>query len=440
MDKYLQPLTAPINAILDLPGSKSIANRVLLLASLAKGESIIHNVPDVAEDVLLMLEALTTLGVTITKLPKLDEGRHLNWGSSSYKIVGVNGCFKNKLATIFCGNSGTTIRFLTAALALMAGAEYTLTGIERMYERPIGDLVIALNQLGANIQYINQDRYPPLLISHFKDNFSEVVEINGGASSQYLSGVLMALPLLKRKIKIKVINELISQPYVDITCALLEKFGCNVESQQENNCYILGDGCHLYGIEYTIEPDASSASYFLAMGAINGVVRVNNLSLNSLQGDKNFAQILGLMGAYVNYGTDYIQVKCALQSGLKSINVNLQDMPDVAMTIAVLALFANGTSTISGIGSWKVKETDRLLAMHTELTKLGAKVSITHDSITIHPPHQIMPNIEIDTYNDHRMAMCFSLIAVYGVPVIIKNYHCVGKTFANYFEVFEHIC
>ncbi|MDQ5921310.1 MAG: 3-phosphoshikimate 1-carboxyvinyltransferase [Pseudomonadota bacterium] len=443
-DKHLSPINKIPDACLDLPGSKSIANRVLLLSAIADGESIIHNVPDVSEDVSLMLQALSVLGVKIIKL--VPNKLALNQNSSSYKIVGCKGQFPNKSASIFCGNSGTTIRFLTAVIAVMSG-EYILTGIERMYERPIYDLVDSLRQIGAAVDYLHNDGFPPLSISKFRDNLVSAITISGQSSSQYLTGLLIALPLLERDIIIKVSNKLISKPYIDITLALLEQYGCRVESQTDDNIqyhiFAPSSGSDGYsGVEYVIEPDASSASYFLAMGAISGSVRINNLSKNSLQGDKNFAQVLAQMGAKVVYADDYIQVgrRDGIGRPLSAININMQDMPDVAMTVAVLALFAEGVSTISGIASWRVKETDRILAMHNELTKLGARVNVTDDSITIVPPQQIIANVAIDTYNDHRMAMCFSLIAVYGVPVIIKNYQCVSKTFANYFELFEKIC
>lgn len=428
----LIPRKKTIDTSLNLPGSKSIANRVLLLAAIADGTSIIHNVPDVSEDVILMLEALKQLGVKINKLAVKNAADT----SSSYEIEGCGGEFITKDATIFCGNSGTSIRFLLAALALMPGS-YCLTGIQRMKERPIKDLVLALNQVGAKIDYVENQGFPPLQTHAFQDNNINTISLSGKMSSQYLTGLLMALPLLKRDININIYDQLISKPYVDITVALLAKFGCNVSDDGHDNYLVKGD-FRLKGIEYTIEPDASSASYFLAMGALNGRVVINNLSENSLQGDKNFANVLKQMGANVEYHANSVQV--SQYDVLKAINVDMQDMPDVAMTIAVLALFADGVSTIHGISSWRVKETDRLQAMYNELTKLGAIVTMTNDSITINPPSRVRPNVAIDTYNDHRMAMCFSLVAVAGIPVTINNYECVGKTFANYFEVFNNLC
>jgi 3-phosphoshikimate 1-carboxyvinyltransferase len=434
-DIYLPAITKIPSAVLDLPGSKSIANRVLLLAAVADGTSILHNVPDVAEDVVLMMEALKKLGVSITRLGTQDCHDELQHsGVSSYKIIGCNGVFPVKLASIFCGNSGTSIRFLTAMLSLMSG-EYELTGIQRMKERPIHDLVAALKQVGADINYAENDGYPPLQTGVFRDNKAQTINISGKVSSQYLTGMLMAFPLLKRRVTIRIQDELISKPYIDITIALMQKFGCPVEIN--GNDYTINPITSLQAIEYTIEPDASSASYFLALGAIKGNITINNLNHASLQGDKNFAKTLSLMGANVDYQTNSIKV---IAHNIHPININMESMPDVAMTLAVMALFADGPSTISGIKSWKVKETDRILAMFNELTKLGAKVAITDDSITITPPLQIISDIAIDTYNDHRMAMCFSLIAAYGIPVKINDYQCVGKTFANYFDLFKQIC
>lgn len=428
----LLPRTENIDAQLNLPGSKSIANRVLLLAAIAHGTSVIHNVPDVAQDVQLMLAALEQLGVRIKQIEHNAQS-----SSSSYEIEGCAGEFSVKSAEIFCGNSGTTIRFLGAVLALMPG-EYTLTGVSRMQERPIQDMVTALRPLGAQIKYLGQEGFPPFKTSPYQDAGIESISVSGKLSSQYLSGILMALTCLKREIKVHIKDELISKPYVDITLAILRQFGYAID-----NCgadYILrrhsDDG--LRAITYTIEPDASSASYFLAMGAIGGRVQVYNLGENSLQGDKKFACVLQSMGAKVDYLPDSTTV--SKDGPLQAIKLNLQHMPDVAMTVATLALFAHGTSTISGIASWKVKETDRLQAMYNELSKLGAAVTISDDSIEITPPQHLNSGVAIDTYNDHRMAMCFSLIAAYGIPVIINDYECVGKTFANYFTIFNKIC
>lgn len=426
---YLSPIKHSINAVLDLPGSKSIANRVLPLAAFASGVSVIHNVPDVGEDVQLMLQALGKLGIKIEKF-----ATHAN-GCSSYSIHGCGGNIPVKSAELFLGNSGTSIRFLSAMLALSDG-EYVLTGIERMKERPIKDLIVALRALGSQIKCLENEGYPPLQTIPFIDDGVEQIELSGMISSQYLTGLLMALPLLRRDVRIKIYDELISRPYVEITLALLKMFGVTAYEEMPNVFKICASS-GFNAVEYTVEPDASSASYFLAMAALSGSVTINNLSETSLQGDKNFAKVLAKMGAQVEYGSD--SIKCSSAGQLTAINVDMEDMPDVAMTIAALAIFANGTTKITGISSWKVKETDRLFAIATELRKLGVNVEYDDDSITVVAPCTIISDVAIDTYNDHRMAMCFSLIAVGGTAVTINDYHCVGKTFANYFDVMREL-
>lgn len=428
-DMVLRPITKHINTTINLPGSKSIANRVLPLAAFANGISIIHNVPDVGEDVQLMLAALTALGIKVEKIATAANG------CSSYQIHGCGGKLSVKSAELFLGNSGTSIRFLTAMLAVSDG-EYVLTGIERMKERPIKDLVLALRNLGCEIKCLENEGYPPLQTAPFSDKGIPEIELSGKISSQYLTGLLMALPLLQRDVNVKIYDELISRPYVEITLSLLKMFGVNSQEVAPNVFKIFANN-GFKAVEYTVEPDASSASYFLAMAALGGEVTINHLSATSLQGDKNFANVLAKIGANVTYNINNIH--CQSAGYLNAVTVNMEDMPDVAMTIAVLAIFAQGTTTITGISSWKVKETDRLFAIYTELSKLGAQVSYTDDSITITPPIKINENVAIDTYNDHRMAMCFSLVAVGGIPVIINDYHCVGKTFANYFELFQDL-
>jgi 3-phosphoshikimate 1-carboxyvinyltransferase len=464
---YLPPSTYPVRAVLNLPGSKSIANRVLLLAALADGESIIHNVPCVAEDVVLMLQSLQQLGV---RIERIDNNANNAEGSASYKIIGCCGEFPVREATIFCGGSGTLTRFLTAVLAFMPHANYQITGIKRLLERPISDLVDALLQCGADITYSQNDGFLPLKIGGYpqrnivndksiqnnSSKYKDRIMVNGNISSQFLSGLLIGVGgVLNEMQEIVVVDELMSKPYIDMTVALLIMFGVDIITGVDSNNklkYIIHNGhqnhrnyqnkishkCrYLKSCTYTIEPDASSASYFLAMGSINhGDITINHLSGKSLQGDKNFAQVLAKMGALSDYLPDSIRVR---GRKLKAIEVDMQDMPDVAMTLAVLALFATGTTIIHGISTWRVKETDRAYAMYTELTKLGATVVLDFNTITITPPKQILSNISIDTYNDHRIAMCFSLVALANVPIIIDDYECVNKTFANYFDVYSAI-
>lgn len=414
-----------IQGTLDLPGSKSIANRVLLLAALANGTSILHQIPDVSDDVRLMIQALQQLGVSITPLNE----------AHSYSVVGCGGVFPVKTANLFCGNSGTTLRMLSAILSLLSG-HYTLTGTERMKNRPIRDLVDALMQMGADITYLEQAGHPPLAIGSFGDNHHPAITCSGQNSSQYLTALLMALSAVNRDTVIQVKDGLRSKSYVDMTRELLVQFGRKIIVNDFS--YTLKSADPLQAIEYTVEPDASSASYFLACGALNGSVTVNNIGKNSLQGDKNFAAVLATMGAEVNYQDNAITVSA--HKALQAITINMENMPDAAMTLAVLCLFAEGSSHISGLSTWKIKETDRLYAMQTELRKLGAIVSTSDDSISITPPQKINTAVAIDTYDDHRMAMSFSLVAAYGVEVTINHYRCVSKTFANYFQVFSTLC
>lgn len=421
-------------AQVELPGSKSIANRVLLLASIATGTSIIHNVPDGSEDVAIMISALKTLGVSINKIEEPNNlgnaNKHIK---NTYQIEGCKGNFLNKKATINCGNSGTSIRFLTSALALSNG-EYTLTGVSRMKERPIGELVTALNSIGTNIHYLEKIGYPPIKIYPFQDKQLNHMQISSELSSQFLSSILLAIPLLNRKFKITIAGNLISKSYIKTTLKTLSKFGVNYLVENINEGYTLTSPQLISTTNYTIEPDATSASYFLALGALNGKVEISGLSEDSIQPDKEFAKVLLQMGAIVEYTDNSIIVEKSLLHG---ITVDMENMPDSAMTIAVLALFAKGNTTITGIESWAIKESNRIQAMYNELTKLGAKVNFTEDSITIEPPLKVEPNVTIDTYDDHRIAMCFSLLAAKQIPVIINNYECVKKTFANYFETFK---
>ena len=418
-----------ISAIIAIHGSKSITNRALLLAALSNGISVLHNVPDNAEDVSIMINALKQLGVKLNlSIQQIDHG-------PSYYIHGCNGIFPNQFGEIFCGNSGTTLRFLTTALALQPDADYVLYGIDRMHERPIADLVDALNSMNCDISYIGNIGCPPLKIKPRRKLYNvRQIHISGAVSSQFISSLLLSLPILNYAPNIKISGKLISEPYIDITRNLLQKFG--VVTEFVSHEIMFKHPTIFKSCEYIIEPDASSASYFLSVAAINGDITIKNLGKNSIQGDKNYANILAKMGAIVEYTDDAIQV---IKGVLLGGDFAMHDMPDVAMTLAVISLFAIGTTHISGIASWKIKETDRILAMYNELTKLGAIVSYTNDSITITPASKINSGIIVDTYDDHRMAMCFSLLAVGGVDVIINNPECVNKTFPNYFDVLRSI-
>lgn len=407
-----------------LPGSKSISNRTLLLAALAHGTTEIHDLL-ASDDTSRMLEALQTLGV------KLE-----NFAEKAWRVTGCNGNLSNNQANLFLGNAGTAFRPLTAALAL-AGGDYTLSGVARMHERPIGDLVDALRQAGASIEYLANDGFPPLRISSPNIDLSKPIKIRGDVSSQFLTALLMALPLTQQKATIQVVGELISKPYIEITLNLMAKFGVNVERDGWQSFTVPANSSYTAPKEIFVEGDASSASYFLAAGAIAGNVTVEGLGKHSIQGDVRFADALALMGGKINYGANYITANKAEK--INAIDLDCNHIPDAAMTLAIVALFADGTTTLRNIASWRVKETDRIAAMATELRKVGATVEEGADYITITPPVALKPNAVIDTYDDHRMAMCFSLVSLGGVPITINDPKCVNKTFPDYFKSFAEI-
>ncbi len=410
-----------------LPGSKSISNRVLLLAALSKGVTEVHDLLD-SDDTRHMLAALKQLGVGVE-----------DCGNRHWRISGVGGAFPVHEAELFLGNAGTAFRPLTAALAF-CGGDYTLTGVARMYERPIGDLVDALRQLGANITYLGKEGYPPLRIQPAKGQQTQRAQVRGNVSSQFLTGLLLALPLRKTTTTLEVVGELISRPYIRITLAMLQRFGVSVEQDEWRVFTVTGDAHYQSPGEIYVEGDASSASYFLAAGAIaGGPVRVEGVGRDSVQGDVRFADALALMDAKIAMGPNWIEASAPASGRLKAIELDCNHIPDAAMTLAVLALFAEGTTTLSNIASWRVKETDRIAAMATELRKVGATVEEGADFIRIAPPAQFTSHASIDTYDDHRMAMCFSLVALGGVPVRINDPGCVAKTFPDYFEYFAAI-
>ncbi len=427
---YLQP--APqAQGVVRLPGSKSISNRTLLLAALANGTTRIMDLL-ASDDTHVMLMALQKLGV--------------GWGqigdTQNYVVHGVRGAFPTHQADIFMGNAGTAIRPLTAALAV-TGGDYTLHGVSRMHERPIGDLVDALNSIGARIQYTGMAGYPPLHIQRGQIA-AQRMKVRGNVSSQFLTALLMAAPLMARDhdVTIDVVGDLISKPYIEITLNLMHRFGVTVRRDgwqsftvQAGQQYASPDMIH-------VEGDASSASYFLAAGAIaKGVVRVEGVGRNSIQGDVRFVEALRQMGATITMGENWIEAKS--NGVLKAIDADFNHIPDAAMTIAVAALYADGPSTLRNIGSWRVKETDRISAMATELRKLGATVEEGSDYLRVTPPAQIQA-AAIDTYDDHRMAMCFSLASLDGAGrkgnrIQINDPQCVAKTFPDYFEAFAKI-
>jgi 3-phosphoshikimate 1-carboxyvinyltransferase len=412
-----------------LPGSKSISNRVLLLAALAYGRTRIHDLL-ASDDVERMLEALSLLGVTITR--------------ERQDIVVVEGCggsFPVKQADLFLGNAGTALRPLTAALAI-CGGHYKLSGVPRMHERPIGDLVDALRGLGADIGYLGNEGYPPLEIRPANLASRAKVEVRGDVSSQFLTALLMALPLAGRLISVEVVGELISKPYIDITLNLIARFGVNIERAGWSSFTIPAQSRLVSPGNVFVEGDASGASYFLAAGAIGGgPVRVEGVGRGSIQGDVGFANALARMGARIDMHDNWIEAAAPLDGRLRAFDLDLNAIPDAAMTLAVAALFADGTSRLRNIASWRVKETDRIAAMATELRKLGARVQEGADFLEVTPPPgaRLADAVAIDTYDDHRIAMCFSLAALGGVTVRINEPKCVAKTFPDYFERFAEV-
>lgn len=423
----LQPANQ-VGGTIKLPGSKSISNRTLLLAAFSNGVTEIRDLL-ASDDTARMLEALEKLGVQIEKI-----------GENDWRVTGNGGKLAVKEADLFLGNAGTAFRPLTAALALSQG-EFTLSGIARMHERPIGDLVDALRQAGANIEYLGNEGYPPLKISPASIASSRPIKIRGDVSSQFLTALLMALPLTSQTFSIEVVGELISKPYIEITLNLMRRFGVEVEREAWERFNIPENTHYKSPQEIYVEGDASSASYFLAAGALAAGakgLKIEGISSDSIQGDIKFANEIVKMGAKIEYGINSIVVKAATGK-LKAIDLDCNYIPDAAMTLAILALFADGKTTLRNIASWRVKETDRISAMATELRKVGALVEEGADYISIVPPEKLTPNAVIDTYDDHRMAMCFSLVSLGGVPIVINDPKCVGKTFPDYFERFAAI-
>lgn len=430
--KYLDLLPVKhISGTVRLPGSKSISNRTLLLSALADGKTVIKDLL-ASDDTAVMLSALQALGISCQETGESNE----------YIVTGVKGELPVRKADLFLGNAGTAIRPLTAALAVLGG-DFLLHGIKRMHERPIGDLVDALNKSGANIEYIENPGYPPIRI---RDGHIDTtnLKVRGNVSSQFLTALLMASPLMARTqdVTIHVEGELISKPYIEITLNLMRSFGVDVEQNGwESFTLRKGQSYKSPGVLH-VEGDASSASYFLAAAAIaGGPVRVEGIGRNSIQGDVRFVDILERMGANVVYGDNFIEVSSGGQ--LKHIDEDFNLIPDAAMTVAMLAAYADGPSVLRNIGSWRVKETDRIEAMATELRKIGAKVETGEDWLKVIPGEKIL-DAEIDTYDDHRMAMCFSLACLSshnreGGRIRINDPQCVSKTFPDYFLAFSAI-
>ena len=434
------PPLAGASGTVVLPGSKSISNRVLLLSALCAGTTTLHDLLD-SDDTRVMLDALRKLGCGV---------RQTGTGGTTVEIDGLAGNIKNPKADLFMGNAGTAMRPLTAALAVLGG-DFKLHGVPRMHERPIGDLVDALRQLGCQIDYLGQDGYPPLHIGQPALLLDAPIRVRGDVSSQFLTALLMALPLVAKKdVLIEVVGELISKPYIEITLNLLARFGVQVERPAGDDCwqrFTIPAGCKLQSPgTLHVEADASSASYFIAVGALgtratglNDVknIRIEGVGASSIQGDIRFVEAAQLMGAHVTSGPNWLEIHQGSWP-LKAIDLDCNHIPDAAMTLAVMALYADGTTTLRNIASWRVKETDRIAAMAIELRKFGARVEEGGDFIRITPPAspEHWRTGSIHTYDDHRVAMCFSLAAFNPacLPVRIEDPKCVAKTFPDYFE------
>ncbi|WP_386690611.1 MULTISPECIES: 3-phosphoshikimate 1-carboxyvinyltransferase [unclassified Lonepinella] len=427
MEKITLNPISRIEGTINLPGSKSLSNRALLLAALAKGTTKVTNLLD-SDDVRYMLNALKQLGVNY----------HLSEDKSVCEVQGLGGAFQWQSGlALFLGNAGTAMRPLTAALCLSnpnaMPSEIVLTGEPRMKERPIKHLVDALLQAGAEVQYLEQDGYPPVVIRN-NGLHGGKVKIDGSVSSQFLTALLMAVPLATADTEIEIIGDLVSKPYIDITLNMMKIFGVEVENQHYQRFIVKGNQQYQSPQHFLVEGDASSASYFLAAGAIKGKVKVTGVGKNSIQGDRLFADVLEKMGAKITWGDDFIQAE---QGDLVGIDMDMNHIPDAAMTIATTALFAKGETCIRNIYNWRVKETDRLTAMATELRKVGASVEEGDDFIRIQPLGlDQFKHAEIETYNDHRMAMCFALIALSNTEVTILDPKCTAKTFPTFFDEF----
>ena len=413
-----------------LPGSKSISNRLLLLSALCAGRTTLHDLLD-SDDTRVMLDALQALGCTIVR------------SGTSVTIDGLAGQLPQRQAALFLGNAGTAMRPLTAALAVLGG-DFTLRGIPRMHERPIGDLVDALRQLGCAIDYLERDGYPPLRIGRPALALGAPIQVRGDVSSQFLTALLMALPLVAtRDVVIEVVGELISKPYIEITLNLLARFGIAIQREGWQRFIIPAGSRYRSPGEIHVEADASSASYFIALGALarptnaGAGVRIQGVGAASIQGDIRFIEAAQAMGAQVSSGPNWLEIRRG-NWPLKAIDLDCNHIPDAAMTLGAMALYAEGPTTLRNIASWRVKETDRIAAMATELRKLGATVDEGADFIRITPPASARHwrAASIHTYDDHRVAMCFSLAALNParLPVRIDDPKCVAKTFPDYFE------
>lgn len=413
-----------INGEITLVGSKSLSNRALLLAGLAKGQTTIKNVL-LSDDTRYMMEALEKLGV------------ELDYDGDNFIVNGLDHLFNlpetlDKPLELILGNAGTVLRPLVALLSVSHG-KFLLTGQERMLERPIGGLVDALRELDLQVDYLNFEGYPPVMVTG-KAPTGDTVHVDGTVSSQFISALLMMAPMLESALEIVIKGELISKPYVDMTLNLMESYGARI-TRQGHERFIVQSGGYTSPGSYLVEGDATAATYFMAAAAVGGHVKINGLGKNSLQGDIKFIDVLRDMGATINLEEDYVEV---FKSDLHGIDVDMNDMPDAAMTLVPLALFASSPVSIRNIASWRVKETDRIEAMVMEMMKLGVQIDYGYDFITIDGSTKNEGPVEFDTYTDHRMAMCLALVAL-DRDVTINDPHVTNKTFPRYFDMLKSI-
>lgn len=434
IQSYQLPRAKTAQGRMQLPGSKSVSNRALLLAAMAEGRTKLRGVLE-SDDTEVMLDSLQRLGVEAQRIEP-----------TTYEITGGWGKL-NPQAELYLRNAGTAMRSLTAALA-WAGGDYRLSGIERMHERPIGDLVSALQAGGAQINYLGAEGYPPLHITTASINADHVFQVKGNVSSQFLTALLMSAPIIsqetRRPVQIEVSGRLISQPYIAITLAMMADFGVEVEHEDWQRFIVPAQARYRSPGDYHVEGDASSASYFLALGAIGGgPIHIDGVGSSSVQGDVQFAQVVESMGAQVQFqpqGMIVQGIEVAQGQRLRAFDLSFDLIPDAAMTAAALAMYADGPCLLRDIGSWRVKETDRIHAMETELQRLGGRVESGPDWLRVYPIAQEQwQDAEIFTYDDHRIAMCFSLAAFAPAQVTILDPNCVSKTFPHYFSVFEQL-
>lgn len=415
----------PVNGVdlnVEIPGSKSYSNRALAIAALAKGESVLENIL-ISDDTIFMVRALEKLGIWINH----DEE------NNKIKIIGGDGHFPEYFGEIYVQNAGTAMRFLTSMLTLGKGS-YLLSGNERMCERPIKDLIDALKSLGVNIK-ASQDTYPPVIVEGGELPGGSV-SIRGNTSSQYISSLLISAPYAKEPLEINIDGELVSAPYIEMTIDLMRMFGSHVVSD-ELRSFRVKNNYGYTGRHFVIEPDATNASYFLAMpAAVGGRVRIEKLGYNSHQGDVKFVDILEKMGCEVERGEDYLEVRRDKNAALHGVEVNMMDMPDVAQTLAVIAMNADSPTKVFGVKNLRIKETNRIEAVANEIRVLGGKIDTAEDGFTIYPQKEYNTG-KIATYDDHRMAMAFSLAGMFIEGVEILNPHCVNKTFPKYFDVLD---